>query len=324
MKKERRNALLLVLTALIWGVAFVAQSSGGDVVGPFSFCMVRFFIGAIALTGVLKILEKIGYEGKKPVTKEEKKELFIGGLCCGSCMFAMTAFQQMGLYLGTAAGKAGFLTATYIVLVPIIGIFLHKACGWNIWVAVFLALVGLYFLCMSGSFTVELGDIMVLICALVCSFHILFVDHFVGRVDSVRLSRMQFIVAAVEAIIPVLIFEIFTGNGPVLAMELYGNASVSSCLLSWTSLFTTMDAWIPLLYAGVMSSGVAYTLQIVGQEGVNPALASLLMSLESVFSVLAGAILLGERLSPRELLGCVLIFAAVVLAQVEIKPKKKA
>ncbi|MCQ2508700.1 MAG: DMT family transporter [Dorea sp.] len=324
MSKTRRNELLLVLTAFIWGVAFVAQSEGGDIVGPFTFCLVRFFIGAVALTVVMKVLNKLGYEGKKPETKEEKRELLIAGCACGLCMFGQSAFQQLGLYLGTSAGKAGFITATYIVIVPILGIFLHKAFGWNIWIAVFLALVGLYFLCMNGSFTIETGDICVLACAFVCSCHILVIDHFTGKVDSVRLSRMQFIVAGIIAIVPVMIFEIFTANGQTMAMALYGNVSAKTTFMAWLSLFKNWNAWIALLYAGIMSSGVAYTLQIVGQEDVNPAIASLLMSLESVFAVLAGALLLAERLSVRELTGCGLIFAAVVLAQVEVKPKKKA
>ncbi len=317
MKKETRNELLLVLTALIWGVAFVAQRSGGDIVGPFSFCLVRFFIGAVALTVVLRGLEKMGYAGKKAETKAEKKELFIAGCACGLCMFAQTALQQLGLHLGTTAGKAGFLTATYIVIVPILGIFLHEKCGWNVWIAVLLALAGLYFLCMSGTFTIQMGDILVIGCAFVCSLHILTIDYFTGRVDSVRLSRLQFIVAGVIAVIPVLFLEVFSENGQAMAISLYGSSSIGASLKAWLSLFGTMDAWIPLLYAGIMSSGVAYTLQIVGQEDVNPAVASLLMSLESVFSVLAGALILGERLSPRELLGCGLIFGAVVLAQVE-------
>lgn len=174
---KKRNELLLVLTALIWGIAFVAQSEGGDAVGSFTFNCTRSLIGGIALLPAIKLLDRLGL-CKKPQTKEEKKTLLIGGISCGTILCIATNLQQVGINSGTAAGKAGFLTACYIVLVPILGIFLKKKCGLNVWISVVLTLAGLYLLCIEGPFRLQLSDTLVLMCALVFSMHILVVDHF--------------------------------------------------------------------------------------------------------------------------------------------------
>lgn len=176
--RQIRNSLLLVLTALIWGVAFVAQSTGGDAVGPFSFNGIRSLIGSAVLVPVIFLLDKMGLGSKKPQTKEEKKTLITGGICCGTALFLASSAQQLGITMGTASGKAGFLTACYILLVPILGLFLKKKCGWNIWVGMLITIGGLYLLCMNGSLTFQNSDLMVLLCAFLFAVHILIVDYF--------------------------------------------------------------------------------------------------------------------------------------------------
>lgn len=303
---QKRNSCLLVLTALIWGVAFVAQSEGGDAVGPYTFNCIRCLIGSAVLVPVIALLDKMGLTSKKPTTAAEKKTLLLGGVFCGVILCIASNLQQLGLYFGSSAGKAGFLTACYILLVPILGIFLKKKCGWNIWLGVGLTLVGLYLLCMNGSFVLQLSDILLLLCALCFAFHILVIDHFSPLVDGVRMSCIQFLVAGLLSAIPMFFVDL-GGSG----------------LSVWTSALLTADAWLPILYAGILSCGAGYTLQIIGQQGVNPTVASLLMSLESVFSVIAGWVILGEKMGARELSGCVLIFCAVILAQIPIKKAER-
>lgn len=304
--KQKRNSCLLVLTAFIWGVAFVAQSEGGDAVGPFTFNCIRCLIGSLVLIPAIAALDRLGLTNRKPVTKEEKRILLAGGISCGIILCIASNLQQVGIYLGAPAGKAGFLTACYILLVPILGLFFKKKCGWNVWTGVLITLVGLYLLCMKSSFSLQLSDTFLLLCALAFSIHIMTIDHFSPLVDGVRMSCIQFMTAGILSAIP---------------MFLYDMRHSLSGIKAWAPALFTADAWIPILYAGVMSCGVAYTLQIIGQQGVNPTVASLLMSLESVFSVLAGWVLLGEKLAARELVGCVLIFCAVVLAQIPTKEK---
>lgn len=304
--KQLSHSLLLLLTAIIWGAAFVAQSTGGDLVGPYTFNCIRSIIGSIVLIPAILLFDKLNITQKKPTTKEEWKPLLIGGVLCGVIMFIATNVQQLGLYYGSSAGKAGFLTACYILIVPIIGIFFKKKCGWNIWVGVFIALVGLYLLCIKGSFSITLPDILVLICAFTFSFHIITVDHFSPIVDGVRMSCIQFLVCGLLTAIPMF----FVDMGGT-----FNNIS------TWIYPLTLTDAWIPLLYAGVLSCGVAYTLQIIAQDGLNPTVASLLMSLESVFALIAGWIILGQTMSSKELLGCGLIFVAIILAQLNVEKK---
>ena len=285
---------MLFLTAFIWGTAFVAQSVGMDYLGPFTFNGVRSLIGGIALLPCIWILQKVN---GKPEGTGSRKDLIIGGILCGILLFAASSLQQIGIQY-TTAGKAGFITAFYIVIVPALGIFLHKKIGWKIWMAVVLAIVGLYFLCITESFSIDRGDILVFLCALVFAVHILVIDYFAPKVDGVKMSCMQFFICGILSI-PFM----FTIEKPT---------------------FTAVtDAWMPILYAGVLSCGVAYTLQILGQKNVNPAVASLILSLESCFSVLAGWIVLGERLSVRESVGCVCMFAAIILAQLPEKKNEK-
>ena len=307
MSHKVRNSCLLILTALIWGIAFVAQTTGCDAVGAFSFNCIRSLIGGLVLIPVIRVLDT--KTDRKPKTAADKKNLLTGGIACGCVMFVASSFQQLGINLGTEAGKAGFLTACYILLVPILGLFLKKKCGWNIWVGVVLTLAGLYLLCMNGTtgFSLRFSDSLVIICSVCFSLHILLVDHFSPLVDGVRLSSIQFIVSGLIGLIPTFFVDM--------------HHSITG-FYAWLPALQSWSAWIPILYAGIMSCGVAYTLQIIGQNGLNPTVASLLMSLESVFSVLAGWIILGQKLTAREILGCVIIFAAIVLAQLPVNAKK--
>lgn len=290
-----RQSLLLFLTATIWGVAFVAQSVGMDYMEPFTFNAVRNLIGAVVLLPCIGLLNR---KNGKDNGEGHKKTLIIGGISCGVLLFVASNLQQFGIQY-TTVGKAGFITAMYIVLVPVFGIFLHKKAGLKIWAAVALAVAGLYLLCMTdGSFSLQMGDLLVLACAVVFSFHILVIDYFSPKVDGVKLSCIQFFTCAVLSAIGMLLFE-----------EL--------------KLSQILAAWVPILYAGVMSCGVAYTLQIIGQKGMNPTVASLILSLESVVSLLAGWVILGQKLSKRELAGCALAFAAIILVQLPSKVHKK-
>lgn len=297
--------MLLVLTALIWGSAFVAQSEGGDAVGPFTFNCIRSLIGGLALIPVIRVIDKVKPSDRRPQTAADRKRLITGGACCGLVLFSASSAQQLGLHMGTPAGKAGFLTACYILLVPVLGLPLGKKCGWNIWVGIVIAVAGLYLLCMTGGISFQASDLMLLLCAILFAVHILVIDHFSPLVDGVRMACIQFITAGVVGVIPTVFVETL-GEG----------------FSAWAAPLSTSEAWIPILYAGLLSSGVGYTLQIVAQNGLNPTVASMLMSLESVFAVIAGWLVLGESLNARQLVGCALIFAAILLAQVPVGAKK--
>jgi drug/metabolite transporter (DMT)-like permease len=290
-----RQSLLLLLTATIWGVAFVAQSVGMEYIGPFTFNGVRSVIGALVLLPCIRVFGR-GKQVQR--TKESDRTLLKGGICCGLCLFVASNLQQFGI-LYTSVGKAGFITAMYIVIVPVLGIFVKNKTGVKIWIAVALAVAGLYLLCMTGgSFAIQKGDLLVGCCAVVFALHILVIDYFSPMVDGVKLSCIQFFVCGVLSIICMFLFE---------------TPQLSQILL----------AWKPILYAGVLSCGVAYTLQIVGQRGMNPTVASLIMSMESVISVLAGWVILKQKLSSRELIGCVIMFAAIILVQLPDKQQKE-
>ena len=306
--RQIRNSLLLVLTALIWGSAFVAQRKGGDVVGPFTFNGIRSFIGSAVLVPVILVLNRVKPSEKIPKTRAEKTVLWVGGACCGTILFLASSAQQLGMYMGTSAGKAGFLTACYILLVPILSLFLKKKCGWNIWVGMGITVIGLYLLCMTDSLRFQASDLMVLLCALLFAVHILVIDYFSPLVDGVRLSCIQFLVCGILSMIPMFFVEM--------------QHSLSGIVV-WEQNLQSLDAWIPILYAGILSCGVGYTLQIIGQNGLNPTLASMLMSLESVFSVLAGWLILQEKMELRQLGGCALIFAAILLAQMPVDKFRK-
>ena len=288
-----KNNVLLVLTALIWGCAFVAQSVGMDYVGPFTFNMARFLIGAVVLLPVIWFMDRQRKTGAEKGAGQ--KTLIIGGICCGIALAVASTLQQWGI-LFTTVGKAGFITAMYIVIVPLLGVFIGKKVRPLIIGCVAIAVVGFYFLCMTESLRLGLGDFLVLLCAIAFSIHILVIDHFSPKVDGVKMSAIQFLTAAIISAVPTLLWE-----QPVLT--------------------EILQAWQPVLYAGVMSCGVAYTLQIIAQKNADPTVASLLLSLESVFSVLAGWVLLGQGLSLKELFGCVLIFCAIILAQLPEKKK---
>ena len=288
-----KNNILLVLTALIWGCAFVAQSVGMDYVGPFTFNMARFLIGAVVLLPVIWFMDRQRKTGAEKGAGQ--KTLIIGGICCGIALAVASTLQQWGI-LFTTVGKAGFITAMYIVIVPLLGIFIGKKVRPLIISCVAIAVVGFYFLCMTESLRLGLGDFLVLLCAIAFSIHILVIDHFSPKVDGVKMSAIQFLTAAIISAVPTLLWE-----QPVFT--------------------EILQAWQPVLYAGVMSCGVAYTLQIIAQKNADPTVASLLLSLESVFSVLAGWVLLGQGLSLKELFGCVLIFCAIILAQLPEKKK---
>lgn len=298
MSTQLRHSLLLLLTAFIWGVAFVAQSVGMDYVGPFTFTASRSLIGAVVLLPVIWFRTKkengVKAEQKKgtAVDKQEKKNLLRGGIVCGVFLCIATNLQQIGLQYSTV-GKSGFVTAMYIVLVPVLGIFFHKGIDTQKVISVILAVCGLYLLCMTdGNFSIGKGDIFTILCALAFSLQILSVDHFAPKVDCVKLASLQFLVCGICSSVPMLLFE-----HPHFAQ--------------------LAAAWMPILYAGILSNGVAYTLQIVAQKGLNPTVASLIMSLESVISVLAGWFILHQALTKRELIGCMFMFAAIIIVQLK-------
>ena len=297
MKKTNwKNPILLLITAIIWGVAFVAQSVGMDYIGPFTFNCVRNIIGGFVLIPCILFLNKWNQkESGIEITEsqQDKKNSLIGGICCGIALCAASNLQQIGIQY-TTVGKAGFITALYIIIVPIMSIILKKKCGIQIWIGVVIALVGFYLLSVKDGFRLEAADAYLLASAVLFSIHILVIDYFSPKVDGVKISCIQFFVCGILSGVVMFFAE---------------NPSLNSIAA----------AWQPVLYAGVLSCGVAYTLQIVGQKNFNPTIASLILSLESVFSVLAGWIILEQALAKRELLGCVLIFCSIILAQIPVK-----
>ena len=301
---KRRNSFLLVLASFIWGIAFVAQSTGGAAVGPYTFNCIRSIIGGLVLLPVIRLSDRLHWSRKKPISREDRRTLLTGGIACGIALSIASNLQQVGITMGSPVGKAGFITACYMLIVPILGLFLKKKCGWHVWIGIVIAIVGLYLLCIQGNFSIQFSDFLLLFCALSFAVQILIVDHYADKVDGVRMACIEFIVCGIVSAIPMLFVDM--GLSP-------------SGISEWASAFADPYAWIPILYAGALSCGVAYTLQIIGQRGMNPTVASLLMSLESVFSVLAGWVLLKETLSGREIFGCILIFIAVVLAQLRIE-----
>lgn len=292
-RKRIISTLMLALTALIWGSAFVAQSIGMESIGPFSFLSLRSFIGGFSLLIFILLKEKTTVIQNT----ENKKELLKSGVCCGMILFCGSIFQQHGL-LHTSVGKAGFITTLYIIIVPVLGVFLKRKIGLNVWISMAIATVGMYFLCMTSDLSINMGDVLLLIGAFFFSLHILVIDHFSKFVDNVKLGCLQLLVCGIISGLPMLVFENLTPQSVRLAM-------------------------VPLLYAGVLSSGLAFTMQIIAQKNISPTVASLLMSLESVFSVLSGWIILNQVLSTKEILGCVLVFSAVILAQLPEKSLKK-
>lgn len=290
-----RQSLLLLLTATIWGTAFVAQSTGMEYIGPFTMNAIRCFLGGLVLLPVIFLMNRKKVAGDETKKTENNRTLCVGGILCGTLLCIASNLQQSGIKY-TTVGKAGFITALYIIIVPILGIFARKKVGAKIWMGVVLAVAGLYLLCMKEGFSLTMGDSYVLASALFFSFHILVVDYFSPKADGVKLSCIQFFTCSILSGIGMVIWE-----QPQLSQIL--------------------AAWLPICYAGILSCGVGYTLQIVGQKGMNPTVASLIMSLESVVAAIAGFLLLGQTMSGRELTGCILMFGAIILAQL---PEKKS
>lgn len=289
MKKMKlSSSLMLFLAALIWGFAFAFQSQGMDYMGPMTFNGTRFLIGAIVLVPVIFLFRKSGE--KKKITKDDVKITVTGGMICGLCLFIASSLQQFGIQY-TSVGKAGFLTTLYIILVPIIGIFFKKKASVMVWIGAVLSVIGMYLLCVSETMSINKGDVFAFCCAIVFAFHILSVDYFSPKTNGIVLSCIQFFTSGICAMV---------------------------CAFIWEQPTVTeiVNGIIPLLYVGIMSSGVAYTLQILGQKNADPTIASLIMSLESAVSVLGGWIILGQKLSGKELLGCLLMFVAVIGVQV--------
>lgn len=276
-----------MLTALIWGAAFVAQSAGMEQNGPFTFNTVRMILGGIVLIPCIALFDKMRHV--RLGWRSADKNLWVGGCLCGVALFTGATLQQFGIQY-TSAGKAGFITALYVIFVPLCRLFAGKRPGKLLWGSVALAAVGMYLLCMDGSLALSKGDVLVLLGAFGFTAHILIIDHFSQKVDGVRMSCIQFFVAGALSLVCMFLFE--TPSVPAI-----------------------LSAWAPILYAGLLSCGVAYTLQVVAQKDTDPTVASLILCLESVFAVLFGWLLLGETLSMKELLGCILMFVAIVLAQ---------
>ena len=279
---------MLFLAACIWGFAFAFQSQGMEHMGPMTFNGIRFLIGAVVLLPVILIFRKP--EEKKKSTKEDIKIALRGGVVCGLCLFVASSLQQFGIQ-HTSVGKAGFLTTLYIILVPIIGIFFKRKVSVIVWIGAVLSVVGMYLLCVSETMNINIGDVLAFCCAIVFAFHILSVDYFAPKTNGIVLSCLQFLTSGTCGMVFALIFE-----RPSFAEIISGI--------------------VPLLYVGVMSSGVAYTLQILGQKDADPTIASLIMSLESAVSVLGGWLILHQKLSGKELFGCLLMFIAVIGVQV--------
>ena len=300
-KNNKSHIFMLFLAAFFWGTTFVAQSIGADHVGAYTYLAGRSWIAVAFLTPVVHVMDRIsdkrGVDNRRPRTAAEKKLLIMAGVISGCTLFAASAAQQIGMAY-TTASKAGFITALYVIIVPILSILVRKRPAPHIWFCVLLSLTGMYLLCMTSErFSLELGDSYVLASAFLFAVEIMILDHFSPLVDGVRLSRMQFLVIAI----------ISTGMMFLIDRP------------SWESILKAQPA---ICYAGSFSSGIAYTLQILGQTDVNPTLASLVMSLESVFSALSGWLVLHESMSGREFAGCALMFGSILLAQVEIKGKK--
>lgn len=296
MSKRMIGNGMLLTASMIWGAAFVAQTVGLDYVGPFTFQATRCLLAFLVLLPVIAIMDRKGM-GKKPSTKSEQRDLWLYGCICGTILFIACGLQQIGLQY-TEAGKAGFLTSLYIIIVPLVGLFFRQKVSPFVWMAAMLALIGLYLLC-SGDMAMGTGEISVLLCSAAFAAHILVVDHISPRVDGVRLSCIQFLVCTIISATTML----FTEEPSLAAMG---------------------QCWLPISYAGILSAGMGYTLQILGQARTAPTIASLLMSLESVFSMLFGWLILGQVLSPKEMLGCGLVFSGVILAQVPDRKHAKS
>ena len=294
-------SLLLVLTAFIWGSGFVAQIEG-NAFGPFAFSCIRCFIAAGFLALIFKLFDAFGKSPRRPRNREETKLLWKAGIFCGIALCTAMNLQQLGMYLGTSAGKSGFLTSCYIVLVPVVSLFLGKRISTKTWICVAITTIGLYLLCIKNDFSLEISDAVSLLCALAFSFHILVIDKFVNYVDPIRVSSIQFLTIGILTAPLMIAFDLK-----------FPEMDFSTIVAA----FANPRAVMGLLFAALCSSGIAYTLQIVAQDKVRPTIASLTMSLEAVFAVFAGWAILGEQLSVREICGCAIMMTAIVIAQIK-------
>jgi hypothetical protein len=292
MKERMQGTLALLLGTFIWGMAFIAQSVGMETIGPFTFQAIRCMLGVIFLFLVTFFFDwKIGMRAS--LQKWKNKKLWISGIICGTALFAATSLQQVGLVY-TAPGKAGFLTAMYIVLVPVLGIFVHRKPGINAVVSVLLALVGLYLLSFTDMGSINIGDILLTGCALAFAVQILLIDRLAPDLDGLRLNCVQSLVVSLLSVPCIFL------NRETVGLQ------------------TILDCWLPLGFAGVLSMGVGYSMQIIGQKRLEPTAASLIMSLESVFAALGGWLILHNTMTPSELTGCTLVFAGVIVSQVPV------
>ncbi len=294
--KKLRAGFMLMIAALVWGAAMSFQSEGMQHVGPLTFQAVRFLLGGTVLLPAVFILGK-----KDPGADREDynpKGVFWGGAVCGFFLMVACTLQQFGI-LYTTVGKAGFLTSLYIIVIPILGIFLKKKIGLNVWLSVVLAMVGMYLLCMKESLVLSKGDTLVFVCAFIFSFQIMAVDKYASIYNALKLSCIQFYVCGILSLVVMFVFE---------------KPDISSIL----------TAWLPILYTGAASCGIGYTFQTIAQKDLQPAIASIIMSLESVFAALFGWILLGQKMSVREIIGCFVMFAAITIAQLFDSNEKKA
>lgn len=296
MKKQLKGSILLLLATVIWGSAFVSQSVGMDHIGPFTFQAVRCFLAVLGLLPVIAIADLKKDDRKTFFSRWADKKLWKVGLLCGIPLFLACNLQQVGL-VDTDAGKSGFLTAMYLVIVPVIGIFLKRKPTIMVPISVALAVVGLYFLSCMGVTQISTGDLLTIGCAFMFAVQITLIDLFAGDMDALRLNTVQALVCAVLSAIVMFLTEQPTWQ------------SVSACAL-------------PLAHAGFLSMGTAYSLQIMGQKDLEPTTASLIMSLESVFAVICGVLFLNETMTKWEIVGCVLVFAAVILSQIPLPAKK--
>lgn len=298
MIKNFKGSIMLLITSIIWGTAFVAQSEGMNYVEPFTYNAMRTLLGGVVLIPVMILFRFSDKRNGKEKSSCSLRNTVIGGICCGIALFIASSFQQAGI-AQTTAGKAGFVTALYIVIVPLIGIFLHKKMPLRMWLFIAIALAGFRLLCIKQDIGISSGDLLVFFGAIFFAVHITVIDYFNQKnTDGILMSCIQFFTAGLLMLICMFIFE-----KPTIP--------------------NIMGAGGTILYAGILSCGVAYTLQILGQKHTNPTLATMLMSLESVFAALSGWLILGEKLSIKEFIGCVLIFAAVILAQLAGTDKLK-
>lgn len=291
MNTKFRSILILFITAIIWGFAFVAQRVGGDSAGCFTFNALRFALGCLSLIPVMMIFEK------KPLDQVKRKNTILPGIICGVILFSASTLQQYGVMLTDFAGKAGFITDFYIILVPIIGLFLHKKTTINAWIGAIIALVGFYFLCMNGTFTINIGDALIFGCAILFAFHIIVIDHYANSIYAIRFSFYQFLTCTVLSAIGMILFE----NIPMTNIK---------------------DALIPILYGGIFSVGIGYTTQTIGQIGLDPTTSAIILSSESIFCAIGSALLLHEVMTPQSYFGCFLVFAGIIIAQLKQKEKK--